>query len=163
MRLLNFWHEMLVCSNFHQATNFAIQFLSFWPSLKKSNILLLSLPEESAPPLLEEIDSPQLFRQVLLIHRLAVHGVVLIAFAIAQILHQPRGRVPQVQGHGGQGPLVVPQAGFDVVVGAVHLNGLWSSGKVDHTLGQKHLMTQRTHFTSKMPSFRSAEPLLTQL
>ncbi|KAL0623145.1 hypothetical protein AAY473_006734 [Plecturocebus cupreus] len=85
--------------------------------------------------------------EVLLIHRLAVHGVVLVAFAIAQILHQPSGRVPQVQGHGGQRPLVVPQAGFDVVVGAEHLNGLWGSGKVDHTLGQKHLpMTQKDTF-----------------
>lgn len=34
---------------------------------------------------------------------------------------------------------MVSQAGFDVVVGAVHLNRLWGSGKIDYTLGQKHL------------------------
>lgn len=74
-----------------------------------------------------------------MIHRLTVHGVVLVALAVAQILHQPGGRVPQVQRDGGQRPLVVSQAGFDVVVRAVHLNGLWGSGKIDYTLGQKHL------------------------
>lgn len=97
------------------------------------------IASESAAPLLKEVDSSQLLRQVLLVHRLAVHGVVLVALAVAQIFHQPGGRIPQVQRDGGQRALVVSQARFDVVVGAVHLNRLWGSGKIDDTLGQEHL------------------------
>lgn len=117
---------------------------------------------ESASPLLKEIDSSQFLRQVFLIHRLAVHGVVLVALAVAQILHQPGGRVPQVQRDGGQGPLVVSQACFDVVVGAVHLNGLRGSGKIDHTLGQKHL-GQKGNIMKVPGSFCPVEYFMTSL
>ena len=111
------------------------------------------MARESTPPLLEEVNSSQLLRQVVLVHRLTVHGVVLVPFAIAQILHQPGGRVPQVQGSRRQGPLVTPQTGFYIVIGTVHLNGLWGSGKIDHTLGQKHLGHRRAHVTRKMAQF----------
>lgn len=37
------------------------------------------------------------------------------------------------------GGRVALQAGFDVVVGAVHLHRLGGWGQVDHVLGQEHL------------------------
>lgn len=107
------------------------------------------MAQESTPPLLEEVNSSQFLRQVVLVHRLAVHGVILVAFAITQILHQPGGRIPQVQGYRRQGPLVAPQTGFYIVIGTVHLNGLWGSGKIHHTLGQKHLGHRWVHVTTK--------------
>lgn len=38
---------------------------------------------------------------------------------------------------------MIPQTGFHVVVGTVHLNGFGGSGKIHHTLGQKHLGHRR--------------------
>ncbi|KAB1261479.1 hypothetical protein Cadr_000022503 [Camelus dromedarius] len=99
---------------------------------------------QSAPPLLEEVHAPQLLGQVLLVHRLAVRGVVLVALAVAQVLHESGGRVAQVQRDGGQRARVAPQAGLHVVVGAEHLDGLGGSGQVDHALGQEHLDEKAT-------------------
>lgn len=65
---------------------------------------------------------------------------------------------------------MVSQACFDIVVGAVHLDGLWGSGKIDYTLGQKHLgqkgnIVKCLHFTPmKVPeSFCLVEYLMTSL
>lgn len=143
--LSNFWYKKLVCFNSHQITNVTIYLLSFWPFLlrkrgwRKVTFFHCHSIKESASPLFKEIHSSQFFRQVFLVHRLAIHGVVLVALAVAQILHQPGWCIPQMQWDWGQRPLVVSQAGFDIVVGTIHLNRLWSSGKIDYTLGQKHL------------------------
>lgn len=46
---------------------------------------------------LEEVRSFQLFWQIVLLHRFLVHGVIFIAFTIAQVLHESCWGISQVQ------------------------------------------------------------------
>lgn len=67
----------------------------------------------------KEVHATQLLGQVLLLHRRAEGRVILVAFSVAQVLHESGGGVAQVEWNWGQWATVVPHAGLHIRVGFI--------------------------------------------